>query len=428
MATKPTSRNPLKRVATKLRELHERHEERHRPSGFDFALADRVDFLNGAAWDAVTARGSQFLQRKVLRVIEAHGPENLVPRYALIFRGPQPVAAVAAQLVTVTNKHLLKEESGGGRNGSSLQRVLTPAAKLATSQLNEPLLVAGNLMSWGFHGIAFAAGEDPASLWPGVAEALYRIRRAERLLGQTNLVMVKDLTEREQGLEALRRFSYRPMETEPNMVLALNPAWRTYEDYLGALDAKYRRNAKDQVKKLTTAGCAVESLADLTPHSARLHGLYLAVHRNASVRLVTLTESYLPQLALALGDDFRCTVIRRGAQILGFVTSIRDGDTAIAYYIGFDRAAAAEGLPIYLRLLHATIADAISWGCNSLSLGRTALEPKAALGAKPEPMSVWLRHRVPALNWIVRGLLGAVTHEEAPERNPFKTTAAEKSP
>lgn len=416
----------MERVATKLRELRARHEARHRPSGFDFALADRVDFLNGVAWDAVTAGASQFLQRKLLRVIEAHGPDNLVPRYALVFRGPQPVAAVAAQLVTVTNKHLLKEESSGKKR-SSLQRVLTPAAKLATSQLNEPLLVAGNLMSWGFHGIAFAAGEDPVALWPGVAEALYRIRRAERLLGQTNLVLVKDLTEREQGLEALRRFSYRPMETEPNMVLALHPAWRTYDDYLGALDAKYRRNARDQVKKLTTAGCVVESLADLTPHAARLHELYLAVHKNASVRLVTLAENYLPQLALALGDDFRCTVIRRGEQILGFVTTIRDGDTAIAYYIGFDRTAAAEGLPIYLRLLHATIAEAIAWGCKSLSLGRTALEPKAALGAKPEPMFVWIRHRLPAMNWLMRGLLGAVSHEEAPERNPFKTTAAEKN-
>jgi hypothetical protein len=423
MATKPTSRNPLKRVATKLRELHERHEERHRPSGFDFALADRVDFLNGAAWDAVTAGGSQFLQRKVLRVIEAHGPDNLVPRYALIFRGEQPVAAVAAQLVTVTNRHLLQEESGGGKNGGSLQRLMTPAAKLATSQLNEPLLVAGNLMSWGFHGIAFAAGEDPAALWPGVAEALYRMRRAERLLGQTNLVLVKDLTEREQGLEALRRFSYRPMETEPNMVLAIPPAWRTYDDYLGALDAKYRRNAKDQVKKLTAAGCTVETLTDLAPHASRLHELYLAVQRNAAVRLVTLPPNFIPALSGALRDNFRCTVIRRGEQILGFVTSIRDGDTAIAYYIGFDRAAAAEGLPIYLRLLHATIADAISWGCKSLSLGRTALEPKAALGAKPESMTVWLRHRVPALNWIIRGMLGVVSHEEAPERNPFKVAA-----
>ena len=50
------------------------------------------------------------------------------------------------------------------------------------------------------------------------------------------------------------------------------------------------------------------------------------------------------------------------------------------------------------------------------------MEPKAALGAKPEPMSVWLRHRVPALNWMLRGVLGAVPHEEAPERSPFKAS------
>jgi hypothetical protein len=35
-------------------------------------------------------------------------------------------------------------------------------------------------------------------------------------------------------------------------------------------------------------------------------------------------------------------------------------------------------------------------------------------------MSVWIRHRVPALNVAVRGLLRAVPHDEAPDRNPFK--------
>ena len=175
-----------------------------------------------------------------------------------------------------------------------------------------------------------------------MAEALYRIRRAERLLGQTNLVLVKDITERESGLEALRRFSYRPMKPSRTWCSASVPRGAPTMITSAALDAKYRRNAKDQVKKLTMAGCVVESLTDLTPHSTRLHELYLAVHRNASVRLVTLVESYLPQLALALGDDFRCTIIRRGEEILGFVTTIRDGDSAIAYYIGFDRAAAAR--------------------------------------------------------------------------------------
>lgn len=424
MASAIKPRNPLRKVATSLQAWKERHEERHRPSGFNFAFADRIGFFSGAAWDSVVDGGTIFLKRNFLRFIETHGPDNVVPRYAMVFRDDKPVAALAAQIVSVTGKHLHREEK---RSSNPLRNVLSPAAKMATARLDERLLVAGNLVSWGFHGIGFASGENPAQLWPGVAEALYRIRRAERLMGQTNVVMVKDITERESGLEALRRFSYRPMETEPNMVLAINRNWRTYDDYLGALDAKYRRNARDQLKKLAAAGCSIEPLSDLASASKRLHELYLAVHRNAPVRLVTLRESFLPGLAGELNENFRCTVVRRGDEILGFVTTLRDGETAIAYYIGFDRAAAAEGLPIYLRLLHATIADGIAWGCTRLSLGRTALEPKAALGARPEAMSVWLRHRVPALNWVLRGVLGAVSHDEAPERNPFKAESASQS-
>jgi hypothetical protein len=335
-------------------------------------------------------------------------------RYALIYRDAQPMAAMATQVVSITGKHL-RPETKRKEKRSLLKQALRPAAKIAASNVRERLLVAGNLFSWGFDGIAFAPGEDPAEIWPGVAEALYRIRRSERLLGETNFVMVKDVTDRQTGLDALRRFSYRPLETEPNMVLEIPATWRNYDDYLAALDAKYRRNARDQMKKLAEAGCVLEPLTDLAAHGKRLHELYLAVHSHAPVRLVTLREGYFASLAASAGNDFRCTV-------LGFITTIRDGNTAIGYYIGFDREAAAAGLPLYLRLLHTTVADAIAWRCQRLSLGRTALEPKAGLGARPEPMSVWIRHRVPTLNWIMRGLLGAVPHGEAPERSPFKAT------
>lgn len=416
--------HPLRKLKRSIREIQARHRERHRPTGFGFTFADRIDYLDPERWDSVTRNASVFLSRDVLRVIERHGPENIQPRYAIIFRDEKAVAVVAAQIVTITGERLRRgENEAKGREGSKLlRRVLAPAMNVATANIKERMLVAGNLLSWGFHGIGFLPGENPLELWPGVAEGLYRIRRAERLTGETNFVMVKDVTPNEAGLESLHRFSYRPMETEPNMVLTIDPSWRTYDDYLAALDAKYRRNAREQVKKLSAAGCVVEPLSELEAHAPRLHELYLAVHDNAAVRLVTLQPTYLPALAQAAGDNFRCTVIRRESEILGFVTAIRDGETALGYYIGFDREAAATGLPIYLRLLHATIADAISWGCRGLSLGRTALEPKAALGAKPQPMSIWLRHRVPVFNWVFRGLLGGVPHSEAPERNPFKAS------
>jgi hypothetical protein len=417
----------LRQLKNRFRDLRARHEERNRPTGFGFAFADRIDYLDAAQWDAVTKDATVFLRREVLRVVEDHGPDNLAPRYAMIFRDRTPVAVLAVQVITLTGDRLHRdpEMAKAVPKGGLLRRLLAPAARKAGGGLRERMLVAGNLLSWGFHGVAFAPGEDPAQLWPAVAEAIYRIRRAEKLSGGADFAMVKDITAAQAGTEALKRFSYRPIETEPNMVLHLDPAWKSYDDYLAALDSKYRKKVKDQGKKLAAAGCTVETLAELAAHAPRFHELYLAVQRNASVRLVTVRESYLAEFARVVGGNFRCTVVRRGAEVIGFVTTVRDGDTAIGYYIGFDRGAAGEGLPIYLRLLHATIADAIAWRCTRLSLGRTALEPKAGLGARPEPMTVWVRHRLPAFNWILRGLLGAVPHTEAPERNPFKATEGE---
>lgn len=421
-------KNPLKRVVEGIAAARQRHIARHRPSGFRFALADRVRFLNPDHWDAVTGDRCFFLRRPVLEAIERNCPANLSPRYALIYDQDSPVAAVAAQMVDISGANVWSKTEGETEpKGRSFSRALAPAAQRLVARFEQRALVAGNLMSWGFNGIAFAEGIDPADAWPGIAEALYRIRRAENLAGKTDLILVKDVTPSEPHAEALRTFSYRPLETEPNMVLQIDPAWRSYDDYLGALDAKYRRNARDQIKKLAAAGCTIERLSDLTPNAAEIHRLYKTIQSKASVKLVSLPESFLPALANAAPDHFRCTIIRRSDQILGFISTLRDGDTAVGYYIGFDRDAAAEGIPLYLRLLHTTIADAINWGCTRLSLGRTALEPKAALGAKPEPMSVWLRHRVPAMNWLVRGMLDAVPHAEAPERNPFKSAKPDPS-
>ena len=51
-------------------------------------------------------------------------------------------------------------------------------------------------------------------------------------------------------------------------------------------------------------------------------------------------------------------------------------------------------------------------------------EPKAKLGALPLRTRVWLRHAAAPVNLVVRSLLGAVPHGEAPDRNPFKDAAA----
>ncbi|MBL8510189.1 MAG: GNAT family N-acetyltransferase [Betaproteobacteria bacterium] len=253
---------------------------------------------------------------------------------------------------------------------------------------------------------------------------LYRVRQAEKLIGKTQFVMIKDLHDDHRKQAAhLENLSYRPVDTEPNMVLTLDSTWKNYDDYLASLSSKYRTNTRNGIlKPIEAAGCTVESLHDLAAEQARIHELYKAVQANADIRPFQLRPEYFPALQRMAGSGFRCSVVKREGAILGFLISVADGETAIAYHIGFDRGAGAE-LPIYLRLLHAGIADALSLGCKRISYGRTALEPKAALGAKPQPFSILLRHRQPVLNKLIKRLLLGISHDDAPERNPFKKGA-----
>src|SRR4026209_173156 len=116
------------------------------------------------------------------------------------------------------------------------------------------------------------------------------------------------------------------------MVLNLSPKWRSYEDYLASLASRYRKHAKDVHKDIVDAGFQIEVLptaSDVARLAGELHELYLQTHRNARLRLVTLSPAFLPTLAETLGADMRCTVVKRDGQIFGFVTTIRDGETAI---------------------------------------------------------------------------------------------------
>ena len=182
-------------------------------------------------------------------------------------------------------------------------------------------------------------------------------------------------------------------------------------------------NIRKIAKQVEQAGYRVERNADAAAHDERLHALYLEVENRAATRLAALPRGYFGALAtLAGAQRFRCTLIRNDEHIAGFMTTVKDGDRALGYYVGFDYAVNAK-VPLYLRLLQSLVEDAIELGCSELSFGRTAAEPKASLGATPKASHVWLRHRLPAVNALVREVFARVAPDEVPTRRPFKQKA-----
>jgi len=385
-----------------------------RPTSLQIALADRIGQLDAAAWSAVSAGQSFFFSRAYLETLQAVAPANVEPRFALVCRGDEPLAGLCAQVITV-----------------SLAQVASPGSKVLSGfkdRVTQRVLMCGNALTFGMHAVCFAPGVDRAGAWPGVAEALYRMRRAEKLAGHMDLVLIKDLPAQMRGESGvLGKLSYGLVETEPNMVLTIDPSWRSHGDYLASFASKYRSDVKARViKRFDEAGCRIEPMthAQAASEADALHGLYLQVHGGASLRPFTLRPEYWAAIMRAAGEHGSLLVARREGRLAAFILTLRDGETSVAYHIGFDRELAAAGVPLYLRMLHASVEESIRFGCRRISFGRTALEPKARLGCKPEPMFVWARHRHPVLNQMLKPLLRFIQHDEAPDVDPFKKAAA----
>lgn len=413
----------LKSITSSLTERSQTRKALRGPADLYYAIADSIGMLDPGTWEELAKDAGFFMSLPYLRALEKVLPANLSTRYALIYSGAgaerTPVAAVYMQIadISLAQTRPVKDPAASAN----------PLDKLARST-SQRILTCGNLLTYGQHGIAFAKDIDPKLAWHGIAEVLYRVRQAEKLVGKTHFIMIKDLHDPyvEQAAH-LENLSYRYVETEPNMVLALQDDWKHYDDYLASLASKYRTKIRNAIfKTMEDASCTIEQISDVAAVQDQIHALYKAVQVNAGFRPFELQPHYFPALQQVAGDRFRCSVIRQEGKMLGFLISVADGDKSIAYHIGFDRAAAAD-LPIYLRLLHAGIADAIALGCKEISYGRTALEPKASLGAKPQPFGILVRHRQPVLNKLIKHVLLGIEHDDAPERSPFKKPAAVKA-
>jgi hypothetical protein len=407
---------------------------KRQPSGLHIALADRIALLDTAQWQAATSGASWFFSRDYLAMLEGVLPAAIEPRYALIGNAAGPVAAVVLQWARLEGRNLRPRAAGNAAgddddedDASPLRRLFGAVARGAdalASQVRERVLVCGNLLTYGQHAVSLAPGADATLAWSGVAEVIYRLRRAEKLAGQAGFVVVKDLPAGGgDGVALLSRVGYREADTEPNMVLALDAKWKTHADYRASLASKYRGNVKNRVlAPIESAGFSVRRFEPDAAQGARMHALYLQVHERAALRPFTLHAGYFSALARAAGERLRCSGIFGGDDtLLGFICTLDDGVQALAYHIGFDREA-AKTQPLYLRLLHASIDDAIAMGARELSFGRTALEPKSRLGASARPTAVWVRHRQPMMNRLVQPLLGLAHPDEAPDVHPFKTT------
>ncbi|RDH43426.1 hypothetical protein [Zooshikella ganghwensis] len=90
-----------------LKDKKLRHKERYTSLGYQYVIADNINFLNKDDWSELTKNKTVFMSLAYLQVLDAHSPKNTEQRYALAYQDGKPIAAFVFQLAVISGEQLV---------------------------------------------------------------------------------------------------------------------------------------------------------------------------------------------------------------------------------------------------------------------------------------------------------------------------------
>jgi predicted N-acyltransferase len=261
---------------------------------------------------------------------------------------------------------------------------------------------------------------DP-KLRPAAVKALISAALEEAERERAEFVLVQNFTSRRgPAAEELARRGFAGVPAPPTAVVDLR--FDSFEEYLGAMRAQYRRRARQTIKR--SAELSVEhheQFADLAEELARLwRSIY---DRAREVKREVLTPEYFAAVS-ALPEMSVLLLRRQNGSIASFALMHSDQPWLSFLQCGFE-ADAGAGEGAYFRLLYEIVRFGIEQGFEQVDLGITTLTPKLDVGAVPVPLFAWVRHRNPVFQRIIRALAeGPMRAPDVKPRSVFKEAPA----
>lgn len=285
------------------------------------------------------------------------------------------------------------------------------------------VLVGGNMLFTGDHSLLFRSNISYSKALK-LAEAgqkvlLQHLRWQKRM---PHIIGYKDIPESKVAeADSVLGGAYIKSAFSPDMVLSLNAAWNTFDDYLAAISSKYRVRVKRAQKK--AKGIAIVELGtdDIAVHQDRIYELYNKVAESSEFNVLQLHRSFFLKMKKTFPDAYRLFGCFKDNEMVGFFTTLTNGEELEAHYLGFDNDINFEH-QLYLNMLFEMVKVGLEEQCSSVNYARTSLEIKSSVGAEPHKMWCYYRHRNPLIQAVLPILINRYSQETPwTPRNPFKS-------
>lgn len=284
------------------------------------------------------------------------------------------------------------------------------------------ILNCGNPFVSGEHGVFIVQNQDRKKVIRTLAKAVLNYTESYFDFS-IDVFIMKDFKEESLPItNELINLGYYAFNVEPNMRMKISADWKSFDDYLAVVKTKFRVKAKKALTLSDDLQVQQINAENLEMHSKAMTELYLKVTSKASFNLGEFRLKTYQQLKEKFGDDYLLQSYWLRNKMVGFLSGAINGKTLDAHFVGIDYKL-NKSYGIYQRMLYDYIQIAIDNQLQTINFGRTASEIKSSVGAVPEHLTIYMRHKKTITNKFLRLFLHRIQPTEFNQKFPFKQIA-----
>ncbi|TCK67672.1 hypothetical protein DFQ05_1451 [Winogradskyella wandonensis] len=371
-------------------------------------IFNAVNKIPQSYWDNLKCCTNIYYSPEFLQAFEIAN-KDIIFNYIFITRNGEAIAFANTQLVSIGIETITKNIRINAWLKRHINRIFCKSSI--------KILFGGNIFLSGEYGTFLKEGEDKIKTFTYLAEGIQRLSKS---LKKHNGLFLKDFKNESIYItKHLSKFDYTPMSVEPNMIINLKAEWQTFADYKSALKSKYRVKANKADTKSNVLVSKVFDADDIEIYKPQLQALYQNTIDNADFNAQVLDLNTYTYLKKSFSEAFTVIGYFKEKKLVGFLSAMKNGDNLDAHFIGLDYNKNKE-LAIYPRILNDYVRLGLSTNAKRINLGRTASEIKSTLGAQPEALTCYFKHKSALPNKVIRPFVKNIAIKTFKQHQPFK--------
>ena len=378
---------------------------------YSFKIFNKVSELP-LEWNVLGAE-NVFLSSVYLQVLEQSAPPNMICHYIGIYQNEALVGIALSQFLNLNQLDTF---------GSRDSLLVSAVRNIVFKNLNAHILILGNNLFTGQNAFVFSDTIAKIEAVKTLKLASEKLKEIFKLKGiKVHVTTFKDFVNSDVEIFLKAGFQkYFKFTTQPNMVFEIPLQWNTEQDYMHALAKKYRDQYKRAKKKSEGIEKRTLNLEDILNYESDIYDLYLHVAKNAHFNTFFLAKNHFSVIKALMKDKFYLYGYFSDGKLIGFYTLFHNGKAIHTYFLGYDDSVQREKM-LYLNMLYDMLMHAIIAGFKTIVFGRTALEIKSSIGAKPQEMYGFAKHSNFFIDYIFEHAFNYLEPKIVwQERSPFK--------